>query len=202
MKTLCAWSLWLYFLPKIRYEKPKKEKSPFLKKGGAIIVTNHKNYMDFLLFELLFVFKYLRCVVGKTLYESHKFITVILNLLGAVKVDRFSFDMNFFFETSEALKKGQKVLIFPEGRFSVNDEILEFKNTASLLAVQTNVPVVPIYHSTKYLPFRPVKVMVGEPINLSDYVNTANPDAKQLEELTKILRDKIIELKDKCEKEM
>lgn len=194
-------SVLLFFLPKIKYENKEKTKGKMSHKEPAVVITNHKNFMDFILFLAVFFKSYLRCVVGKTLYESNKIVSVMLNLLGAIKIDRFSFDMDFFFKSSDALKKGHKVLIFPEGRFSVNDEILEFKSSAALIALQSNVPIIPVYHTTKYGFMKSIKVMIGEPIYLSDYYSGTNPSAEELCELTEILRNKIIELRDKCTNE-
>ena len=176
-KLLCGWNVGLYFRPRIRYEG--KKCLPAFTRGPAIIITNHKNQMDFLLVLYLFYFRYVRCLVGKTFYECNRFLNWCLRMLGAIKVDRFSFGMDFFCESVEALRRGQLLLIFPEGRFSTTGEILEFRSTAALLALQTDVPIIPM----------------GEPIRLSELCSTANPDAAELDRLTAILRDKVIELR-------
>ena len=46
-KLLCGWNVGLYFRPRIRYEG--KKCLPAFTLGPAIIITNHKNQMDFLL---------------------------------------------------------------------------------------------------------------------------------------------------------
>ena len=46
-KLLCGWNVGLYFRPRIRYEG--KKCLPAFTRGPAIIITNHKNQMDFLL---------------------------------------------------------------------------------------------------------------------------------------------------------
>ena len=128
-KLLCGWNVGLYFRPRIRYEG--KKCLPAFTRGPAIIITNHKNQMDFLLVLYLFYFRYVRCLVGKTFYECNRFLNWCLRMLGAIKVDRFSFGMDFFCESVEALRRGQLLLIFPEGRFSTTGEILEFRSTAA-----------------------------------------------------------------------
>ncbi len=193
-KIFFVWSLGLYFLPRVRYEGKKCPKGPM------IIVTNHKNQMDFLLMLWVFLFRYLRCLVGKTFYECNGLINFLLRMLGAIKVDRFTFDMDFFYQSVEALNKKQTLLIFPEGRFSTTGEIVEFQDTAALLAVQTGVPVVPVYHSVRYGIGKRVNVMIGEPIDLAAQCKTTNPDQQELKEMTKLLRDKVIELRDMTEK--
>ena len=86
-KLLCGWNVGLYFRPRIRYEG--KKHCPAFTRGPAILITNHKNQMDFLLVLYLFYFRYVRCLVGKTFYECNRFLNWCLRMLGAIKVDRF-----------------------------------------------------------------------------------------------------------------
>ena len=169
-KLLLGWTVWLYFRPRVRYEE--KGSMP---RGPVLLVSNHKNHMDFLLMELLFYFRYVRCLVGKTFYESSGLITFLLRMLGAIKVDRFSFDMEFFYQCMDALKKGQTLLIFPEGKFSTDGTLAEFRDTAALLALQAGVPVVPVYHGYDYRFFHRTPVVIGKPMDLSAECPTQNP---------------------------
>ena len=52
-KLLCGWNVGLYFRPRIRYEG--KKCLPAFTRGPAILITNHKNQMDFLLVLYLFL---------------------------------------------------------------------------------------------------------------------------------------------------
>lgn len=191
-KLLFGWSVWLYFRPKIQYEE--KGSMP---EGPVLLVSNHKNHMDFLLLMVVFWRRYLRCLVGKTFYECNGLVTFPLKMLGAIKVDRFSFDMTFFYQCMDALKKGQTLLIFPEGKFSVDGTMAEFRETAALLAVQSGVPVVPVYHGYDYRPFRPTPVVIGKPVMLE--CATQNPTPEELKRMTAQLRDRIVELRGMAE---
>ncbi len=193
-------SVWLYFMPKIYHENQKKKRSTFTFSGPAVIITNHKNYLDFMLMIYLFLFKHFRCVVGKTMYECNPFLTFFLKAFDAIKVDRFSFDMEFFYEALKELENDGLVLIFPEGEFSLEGKIKPFKETAAMLALQADVPVLPIYHSYNYGLFSRTKVCVGETIDLKQYCSTPNPSADELKSLSKILENKVIELRSICEK--
>jgi 1-acyl-sn-glycerol-3-phosphate acyltransferase len=142
----------------------------------------------------VFAFRYVRCIVGKTLYESSRFLEMILKALGCIKVDRFSFDMEFFFKAMDVLKKKGVVLIFPEGKFSTTGQIDEFKSTATLLALQAGVPIIPVYHTANYGFFKRTDIMVGDRIYLKDFCKTKTPSEKELTELTEMLRNKMLEL--------
>lgn len=194
-KLLLGWTVWLYFRPRVRYEE--KGSMP---RGPVLLVSNHKNHMDFLLMELLFYFRYVRCLVGKTFYESSGLITFLLRMLGAIKVDRFSFDMEFFYQCMDALKKGQTLLVFPEGKFSTDGTLAEFRDTAALLALQAGVPVVPVYHGYDYRFFHRTPVVIGKPMDLSAECPTQNPGPEELKRLTALLRGKIVELREMAEK--
>ncbi|MGN0452557.1 MAG: lysophospholipid acyltransferase family protein [Ruminococcus sp.] len=198
-KSTALWSMWLYLLPKIRHESKEKRQSTFAFKGPAIVVANHTSFMDFILIIFLFAFRYVRCVVGKTLYESSKFIHFVLKNLGAIKVDRFSFSMDFFYESTEHLRKGGVLLIFPEGKLSTDGKILPFKSSAALMAVRTGVDIIPIYHTPKYGFMKSVKVMVGDRINLSEMCSDKNPGEEELVRLTLHLENKMKELQVLCE---
>lgn len=196
LKALSLWSMWLFFLPKIRHESKENRKSTFAFKGPAIIVTNHNHFIDFILMLYLFAFRYVRCIVGKTLYESSKPMTMIMKLLGAIKVDRFAFDMEFFYESTEHLKKKGVILIFPEGRLSRDGTILPFKSSVVLMALRTGVDIIPVYHTHKYGIGKRVGVMVGDRINLSQLCNTSTPNEAEITELTLLLENKIKSLRD------
>ncbi|MBQ4105767.1 MAG: 1-acyl-sn-glycerol-3-phosphate acyltransferase [Clostridia bacterium] len=196
LKVTSLWTMGLFFLPRIRHESKENRQSTFAFKGPAIIVSNHTHFLDFILIMFLFAFRYIRCVVGKTLYESSKLMTTVLKLLGAIKVDRFSFDMQFFYECTEFLQKKGVVLIFPEGRLSRDGTILPFKSSVVLMAIRTGVDIIPIYHTHKYGFMKPTGVMVGDRINLRQMCNNPNPGEEELTELTLLLENKIKGLRD------
>ena len=200
VKFLTLWSIGLGFRVHIRHESKEHRQSTFFFKGPAVIISNHNHFLDFVILLYVFAFRYIRCIVGKTLYESSKFLEVILNGLCCIKVDRFSFDMEFFFNAMDVLKKKGVVLIFPEGKFSVDGKINEFKSTATLLALQAGVPIIPVYHTANFGAFKRTDVMVGDRIYLKDYIKSKNPSEKELLELTEMLRNKILELKELSEK--
>ena len=91
----------------------------------------------------------------------------------------------------ERIKNGYTVLIFPEGtRMNPKDGIGKFGNGGSVLAVNTEVPVVPICHNSgmywKNKSFKKVagkiSVVIGEPIN--------GTDAKEITKQAQIWVDK------------
>lgn len=198
-KFLILWSIGLGYRVRVRHESKEHRQSTFAFRGPAVVISNHNHFLDFMILFYVFAFRYIRCIVGKTLYESSKFLEKLLSALGCIKVDRFAFDMEFFFNAMDVLKKKGVILIFPEGKFSVDGKINEFKSTATLLALQSGVPIIPVYHSADYGFFKRTDIMVGDRIYLKDFCKSKNPSEKELLELTEMLRNKIIELKELSE---
>lgn len=191
-------SLWLFFTPRIRYEAGAT-RPVGIKKGSFVAVTNHFNAMDYLLMLLLFWGKYLRVLTGKVMYNCNKLVTFFLNALGAIVVDQSRFAPDFINNSLDALDKGDSLLIFPEGHFSLDGRLQPFEPTAILLALKTQLPLVPVYHTGSYRLFGRTDVIIGEDILVSDYCDTATPNAEQLKELTRMVEAKMEALKARCE---
>ena len=187
---------WLYFRYKIYHENKQKRGHPV--KGGSIIIANHTSIMDY--FAMLYVcfFKYMRCLVSEALYR-HKFVGWMSNMMGNILVHRERNDLSFFDEAEKALKKKQIVNIFPEGKLSHDGKIDEFKPSVVYLALRTGAPIVPCYIDAKYNTIHRTRIIVGEPINLSDYCDEKNPSTEKVKELCEMLRQKVLALKRKLE---
>ena len=121
----------------------REEKIPVRK--PYVICPNHSSYLDIiLLFRVIndyFVF------LGKKEIENyplfHIFFTKKMNIL----VDRSSNmgSHKAFMQAGEEIDKGNTVLIFPEATIRNNTPVLNpFKNGAFKLAVEKQVPIVPV----------------------------------------------------------
>jgi 1-acyl-sn-glycerol-3-phosphate acyltransferase len=78
----------------------------------------------------------------------------------------------------EVLKRGDPMILFPEGKRSQDGELLPFNLGAAMLAIRTGTPIVPIYLKgvrtalpRRSLVFSPayVRVIFGEPIDPKPY---------------------------------
>ncbi len=119
------------------------EKKPLRK--PYVICPNHSSYLDiplvFRVVEDFFIF------MGKKEIENyplfHNFFTRGMNIL----VDRSSKmgSHKAFMQACEEIEKGNSVLIFPEATIPNNAPVLNpFKNGAFKLAIEKQVPIVPI----------------------------------------------------------
>lgn len=113
------------------------------KKGGFILAANHISYVDPPLVgswsprQMYFFAK-------KELFR-HKLFGEFLRRVNALPVRRGSIDRRAFEKAVNAIKTGYGLTIFPEGTRSKSNAFLDPKPGISIIARQTNCPIVPCY---------------------------------------------------------
>ncbi len=184
------------------YYKNKSVQSRKIK-GKAIVVSNHTSVWDFALMLFLFPFRLLRCVVAEIIYTRFG-MKPFLALFGAIKVDRNTQDYAFIAKSVKVLQKGGVVEIYPEGRLpdKENDVApLPFKPSAVYIALESNAPIIPVYTNGKYFTKERARVMVGEPIYVSDMYDGTLSERENIEKINDFLRKTIIELGEELERQ-
>lgn len=122
-----------------------------IKKGQAYVVTpNHSSYLDipilYQTFTKYFVF------MGKKELANVPVFNIFFKKMN-ITVDRKSImsGKRAMDRCANELDKGHSVVVFPEGTISENvPEMLHFKNGAFKLAIEKQVPVIPITFFTNY----------------------------------------------------
>lgn len=191
---ILAWPIQLiFFKRKTYYENKKIQKRKI--KGGAIIISNHKSFFDYMMYMFLFPFRKLYCLMSEKIYDINPIVSFLTNLLGGIKVDRRTYDFSFVNTSINLLSKKKLVMIFPEGRL-IKDRILgDFHTSYILVALKTGAPIIPLYTSAKYGLFKRSRMIIGTPIYLNEYLNDDNPSKEELERINEIVRNKILSLK-------
>jgi 1-acyl-sn-glycerol-3-phosphate acyltransferase len=92
------------------------------------------------------------------------------------------------------------VLIFPESKINLTDELLEFKDGAAAMAYRANVPIYPIYVYPKRQALHVQHIMIGKPIHLHKEFDKL--DQNTVKVMTKKLYDYVHLMKEKLEKEL
>lgn len=118
---------------------------PELYDGPYVIVANHSSYLDIILmYRILPKTKFL--FIGKSELLRWPIINIFFKKVDiAVNRDRRSSGMQSILRAKEELKNGWSIVIFPEGGIPVNTPILHpFKNGAFKLAIDSEVPILPI----------------------------------------------------------
>jgi 1-acyl-sn-glycerol-3-phosphate acyltransferase len=115
-------------------------------KGPAILVCNHVSYVDALLLAGA-VRRPIRFVMYKPIYELPG-LNFIFRTGGAIPICSKSQDPDAYGRAmaaiDEALRKGQLLCLFPEGKLTEDGEIGTFKNGIERILARNPVPVVPM----------------------------------------------------------
>lgn len=168
--------------------------------GGAVVVINHTGYMDFTYagYSAFDIGRFIRFMAKKEVFD-HKISGPLMRGMKHIPVDRGN-GADSYRMAIDYLRSGELVGVFPEATISRSFELKEFKSGAARMALEANVPVVPVmlWGSqrvwTKGLPKRlgrtktPILIRTGAPIE-----PTGTPDeltarikeamSKQLEQM-------------------
>ena len=93
--------------------------------GGALVCSNHQSYLDPILVGVVFR-RRMNYLARKTLFSSGPFGWLIA-FLDAIPIDRDGFGIGGIKETLRRLKRGEMVVVFPEGTRSPDGELQSLK---------------------------------------------------------------------------
>lgn len=187
----------LFFKPKVFYVNKEKQSKNLPR--PCIFMSNHKSLMDFALYLIAFPFVSIRFLMAEVLYNKGKIFAKFLYLLGGIKVDRDAYNFDFVDKSVDFLNQGQVVGIFPEGRLPIGGKMSPFKPSTVVIALRSGVPIIPVYTDGSYGITKRAKIVIGEPINITDYLTDKTIPADQVSKeeinrLNDILKDEIIKL--------
>lgn len=186
----------IYFKKKIYYVNKKKQSRKI--KKAAIIISNHHAVMDYGLQMFTFYSRNLYTLAGEVLYKKSKIFTWFLKQIGAIKVDRDSYNFGFMNDALKVLKKNKVLSIFPEGRLrrSGEEKMLPFKPSFVYLALESGAPIIPMYSDGGFKNRKRTNVIIGEPINLSDLYDCSLDEKTNIDYLCQYVYNYILNLGD------
>ena len=176
---------------------------------GFIICPNHVTKIDYLFVSTALPkerFMKLCCMAKIELFRKDAFSKQLIKSTGMVPVDRGGMNLNTMNSIKAKLKEGWCVLIHPEGTRSEDGIFRKIKSGASVLALDTNVPVVPVYINGAYELFPKNSKMIK-------FYDTKNkkrfdvdvifgkaiyPENKTTEEMTQEIENAILALQAEC----
>ncbi len=165
-------------------------------KGKAIVVSNHTGFMDYPALIFAFPWRTIRCQMAEVLFKK-PFLSGFLRLMGGIRVDRTSKSMDFLTKSEKILSKGGVVAIFPEGRIPKKGETtpLRFTESAVLLALTTDTPVIPVSTNGKYFTKEAERMTIGGPLDLTNWVDPALDERANVAAITERLREYIAKMR-------
>ncbi len=176
----------LLFLPKIIGKKNTRHK------GRAVIISNHLSMWDPLFIAV--VFRRQIFWMGKIELFKNKLARIFFYAVKAFPVRRGEGDLAAIRHAFKILRSGKLFGIFPEGTRVKSNEISRFEPGTAMIALKNDAPVIPVYIKGQYKLFKRMKLIIGEPIQLSNYVGTKT-DQSTVEAATRFLENKLKDLK-------
>ena len=189
------------FRLKVHYED-KSVQNRYIK-GGAIIASNHHTLIDFAVLLFTFWTRTLRCLMAEVLYKKNFLMTGLIKALGGIKVNRDVHDFTFLGKSSDILRKGGVIEIYPEARLAGKDEEkpLPFKPSVIYLALSTGAPIIPFYTNGKYFSRERTRVIIGKPVFVREWYDDALDEKTNIDNMCKKLREYVIELGKELERQ-
>ncbi len=153
---------------------------------GGVVIGNHRGWLDgpLLLGHIKGVLPLM-----KSSYATNPLYRMFTSWFNFINLDTSTQEglISAHKECSDQIKKGGKLLIFPEGTRSQTNRLLPFKKLAFLLSVETKTPIYPvIIHSNipfmtkNLLSFFPPKQIKYRLIGLDPITPEKNEKAEQL----------------------
>jgi 1-acyl-sn-glycerol-3-phosphate acyltransferase len=168
-----------------------------------ILAPNHVSALDQTVVSYVIGAKrrsYLYTIASKHFFDIPIFRIFMKIAANVVRIDR---EEDFFSALKTAvkiLKLKRSVYINPEGTRSKTGELLPFTDGVGVLAVETNVPIVPVYIEGTYKSLKPgtiipkphkVKVFFGKPIYMDKYIERLK--SEQAYDVYKAVTDELFE---------
>jgi 1-acyl-sn-glycerol-3-phosphate acyltransferase len=112
--------------------------------GGAVVAINHVSYLDFIFagYPAERVGRYVR-FMAKDVVFRHPLAGPLMRGMHHIPVDREA-GASAYAHALRALRDGEFVGVFPEGTTSRSYTIKEFKTGAARMAMEAQVPIVPV----------------------------------------------------------
>ena len=163
-------------------------------KGGALICPNHLSHLDPMLVGCV-ARRRISFLAKKDLFDNW-FLGWYLKLLQCIPIDRESRGIGGMKETLRLLKKGESIVLYPEGERSPDGNLLPLMKGFTVLVKRVKVPIVPAgIHGTfeawprgaTFPKLGRVKLVFGDPIPFSDIQELDD------EQMTEYLSAKIAE---------
>lgn len=187
---------WLYFKNKYYYENDRATRKF---KGGALIITNHFNPLDYVMNVFVFFPRKLYVVASEHAFKD-PWIRCGMKFWGGIQTNRNTKSVQFILESVRHLRKGHLVQIFPEGHNTDDGTIKAFYPSYILIALKAKTPIVPVITDGNYGFRKRVHLMVGEPINLADHTTEGKTSREEIDRLNELVRNKVLALREELDR--
>lgn len=162
--------------------------------GACIYVSNHYTLLD-PAFSASTTWEGIHYLGKSEIFET-PVLGAVARKAKAICVNRDGNDVRTMLDCFKCLKNGDKIAIFPEGTRNKGQEImLPFHHGAAMMAIKTKTPIIPIVIYKKPRFFHMTHVIVGEPVELTEYYGK-KLSAEEIAEADDKIRDLMLKLRE------
>lgn len=166
---LLAWLIFMLLFRIRRYGARNIPSPPF------VILSTHQSFLDPVIVGFTCPHP-VRYMARSSLFRNPLF-SLLIRAYGAFEIERNSADFRALKKTLQFLKKGESVLLFPEGTRTMDGRVGRMKPGGLLVAAKADVPVLPaviegafqVWSRNNKLPrfFLPIRIYYGKPIKVT-----------------------------------
>ena len=162
--------------------------------GPAIFVCRHVGLMDPVILLVLYLRRMIHPLVAKDYYDKNGFTRSFYKLAQCYPIDRRNVSTSWLESSLAALKRGEGIIIYPEGRRNKLKEagLLPFHNGAALLSARSGAPLVPVYNAFWKFPHR-YRLAIGQPFHI-DPLPPEGPSSAWLSAQTETIQSAVAAL--------
>jgi len=194
LRTPCGilyFLLYIIFYPILKLLfRLKVDKSNYNKpKGAFIVIANHSSFMDFLLAMLAIYPRRLNAVTAQKFFAV-PILRFLFKIMGAMPKNLFEPDIRTIIGMKQTVTRGGGVLLFPEGRCSVDGAYMGINKSTAKLIKNLGVPVVSCVIGGSYttMPFWRKGVKFGNlSVTISTLFSENETQSLSLDEINKAL---------------
>lgn len=170
------------------------------KEDGVIVASNHLSYLDIPL--LGYGIGRRADYMGKKELFSIPLISALFRMLGGFPIDREKLDRAALREAVRRLKSGRVIVIYPEGRRSIDGKLQPGKPGIGIIVKMSGKKVVPaaIQGTDRAMPVgkwmirpAPVTIKFGKPLDFRDLIKKGD-EKESVEKITETIMDNIANL--------
>lgn len=144
-----------------------------------IVLSNHISAWDPITIARYYRTSEIHFMAKESLYKN-KLLAALLNKLHAFPVNRGKADMTAMRTAMQIIHDGYVLGIFPEGHRQHNDCVQSIESGVAVLALRTDVPLIPVVITGKYRFGGRIRVVIGPPIDIAD-LRAGPPDTPTVE---------------------
>ena len=177
-----------YLVKPFRYYGNRK-----VKDGACIYVLNHYTIFD-VVYAVSTTWEGIHIIAKKEVLEA-PVLGAIARGVKVISANRDGNDVRALLDAFKCLKNDEKIAIFPEGtRNKEGVDMLPFKHGAAVMAIRSKTPIIPIVIYKKPRLFRCTHILIGDPVELSDYYDRKLTD-EEVSQADEYLRDMMLNMK-------